>query len=141
MNSELLDLPPPHDLASERGVIGSALIKPEVLVELGPMLKPDDFHDRRLGRVFRHITAIWDNGKGAVDATLLQSSMASNGGWTDEDAALIAEAAHDTLMQSIMRRSLGRSRNYAPSFMRRPACFRAHTTACRRLFCDNGSKE
>jgi hypothetical protein len=91
MNSEILDRPPPHDLAAERAVIGSALIDPKVLAEVGPALRPEDFHNDRHVRLFRHIVGLWNNGEGAVDITLLQSAMRNNGGWTDEDAAGVAE--------------------------------------------------
>ena len=47
MDSEILDTPPPHDLDAERQVIGSILLDPPRLDEVGNILRPDDFHADR----------------------------------------------------------------------------------------------
>ena len=91
MNSEILDQPQPHDIDAERAVVGSILLQPEVLNEITPVLQPVDFHNERNARIYRHLIGLWNDGRGAVDVTLLKSSMRDNGGFTDEDAAGVAE--------------------------------------------------
>jgi hypothetical protein len=96
MNSEILDRPPPHSLDAERAVLGSILIDPATLPIVATELHAGDFHNERHARLYGHLLGLWDNGQGAIDATLLQSSMMSNGGWSNEDAAAVAEIIHAT---------------------------------------------
>jgi hypothetical protein len=76
--SEILDRAPPHDLEAERGVIGSVLIDPKRLDEVVG-LRPEDFHDRRNGKLFGHFLAMRNGGAGAVDVTLLHGKLKEAG--------------------------------------------------------------
>jgi hypothetical protein len=96
MKSELLDAPPPHDLDAERAVVGSVLIDPSTLADVVPMLRPADFHNEQHARIFKHVVELWDNGRGAVDMTLLQASMQDNRGWSNEDAAAVYDIVSTT---------------------------------------------
>jgi len=82
---------PPHSLDAERGVIGSILVDASVLEKVTPLLRASDFYNADHARLYRHALKLWNGGRGAVDLTLLKSAMENNGGWSNQDAALIVE--------------------------------------------------
>jgi replicative DNA helicase len=67
---ELLDRQPPRSLEAERAVIGSLLLLPEVADEVALLVRPEDFYDDALRRIFRHMLALVDQGR-QIDPTLL----------------------------------------------------------------------
>lgn len=69
---ELLDRQPPSSLESERAVLGSLLLLPEVCDEVALVVRPDDFYDEAHGRIYRHMMAMHDNGRPVELQLLLQ---------------------------------------------------------------------
>ncbi|MBN1394761.1 MAG: AAA family ATPase [Pirellulales bacterium] len=100
MNSELLDRPPPHDLAAERQLIGSILLEPDRLDDVQSLLRPNDFHVEAHRLIYGHFLALRNGGGGAIDATLLFDRLQSTGdleavgGANGEAAAVLAECVH-----------------------------------------------
>jgi replicative DNA helicase len=66
----LLDRQPPRSLEAERAVIGSLLLLPEVADEVALLVRPEDFYDDALRRIFRQMLALVDQGR-QIDPTLL----------------------------------------------------------------------
>ena len=71
VNSEILDRLPSHDLDAEKAVVGSMLMKPEIIDEIS--LQAEDFYSDANATLYRHLRTLWENG--AVDATLLASHL------------------------------------------------------------------
>ena len=69
MQTDPLDRTPPHDQAAEKAVVGSLLIDPRRLDEVGT-LKPADFHNAACGRLYSHLQAAADANE-AIDISLL----------------------------------------------------------------------
>lgn len=82
--SEILDQMPPADPEAERWVVGSAILKPSVLDDLG-FLRPEDFHDETLRAVFGWMHDCHRKGK-PIDKGLLGKHFNS-----EDWAARIAE--------------------------------------------------
>ncbi len=74
MQSELLDRMPPNDPDAERGVLGSVLLKPDVLDDVGGLLSSEDFYDPRHHTIWGHMRAMYEADR-AVDVTLLASRL------------------------------------------------------------------
>jgi len=70
VSSEILDRQPPCSLDSERGVLGSILLLPEVCDDVALVIRADDFHDEAHQKLFAHMLAIHNEGR-HVDITLL----------------------------------------------------------------------
>lgn len=68
--SEILDRLPPQDADAERAVIGSAILLPETLDEVGRFLGPDDFYSDAHRRLFAHMSAMREKGM-VIDAVTL----------------------------------------------------------------------
>jgi len=62
MNSEILDMPPPHSLEAERAVIGCVLLKPALFD--GMNLEAVDFHAEEHRRIWRVFTELAQQGVG-----------------------------------------------------------------------------
>jgi hypothetical protein len=76
--ADTLDRPPPHNLDAEKGVLGSVLLLPDVLDEVRPILRADDFYDEANQRLLWHMLALHDAGR-PVDVTLLIERLKSAG--------------------------------------------------------------
>jgi replicative DNA helicase len=87
--SEILDQRPPADPDAERWVVGSAIIKPSILDDLG-FLRPADFYDETLSAVFAWLYDRHRRGE-PIDVGLLGKRFDS-----DDWAARIAEIIHAT---------------------------------------------
>jgi replicative DNA helicase len=65
----------PHDLESERAVLGAILIRPDVFFDVADVLQADDFYRDAHRRIFRHMRALVDT-KTAIDALTLRDALA-----------------------------------------------------------------
>jgi replicative DNA helicase len=90
MPMDFLDRPPPYDLEAETCVLGSVLIRPEMIDAVRRIIGPPDFHSDANQRVFGHLLALHDEGKHG-DVTLLRSRLKQAGDFDDVggDAYLI----------------------------------------------------
>lgn len=91
--SELLDRIPPHDLAAEKCVIGSILLKPDVLDDIGSRLRPEHFYADANMRIYRRLLAMHDAGTPPDIVTLASALKASNDWGAIGGAAYLAEVA------------------------------------------------
>ena len=78
MNSAILDRLPPQDLDAERAVLAGILLRPDVLDELGNILRPDDFYADAHRRIYTHLQVLYDQ-KRAVDMLLLLDRLKEAG--------------------------------------------------------------
>jgi replicative DNA helicase len=85
--SEILDEMPPADIEAERWVVGSAILRPSVLDDLG-FLTPADFYDEPLSAVFAWLDGRHRRGE-PIDTGLLAKRFSG-----DDWAARIAEIIH-----------------------------------------------
>ena len=76
--SEIFDRTPPHDLTAERQLIGSVLINPDKLDEVGTMILPADFYADAHRTIFAAVAALHEENR-AVDTTLLLDRLRSTG--------------------------------------------------------------
>jgi len=82
--SELFDQLPPSNIEAERWVVGSIILKPDVLDDIG-FLQPGDFYDNTLAKVFGWLHQRHHRNE-PIDAGLLGQHFQS-----DDWAARIAE--------------------------------------------------
>jgi replicative DNA helicase len=89
--AELLDRLPPQNLDAERCVLGSILLLPTVLDELGAVVRPQDFYADANHKLFAHLQEMHDTGR-RIDAALLKARLQDRGDWEAiGGAAYIAE--------------------------------------------------
>lgn len=70
---------PPQDLAAEQGVLGGILVHGEdVLAGIAAALRPDDFYDRRHGKIFEAMLALYNQGR-PVDEITVTSRLNDTG--------------------------------------------------------------
>ncbi len=69
-NSEILDRVPPSDPAAESSLLGSILLDPRKIDDVGPVLDPVDFYSPVNQRLYEHVVAIHD-AEGKCDSTML----------------------------------------------------------------------
>ncbi len=67
--AEIQDTAPPHDLDAERALLGSLILKPEIMPKLVG-LRPGDFHDPAHRKIFEHCLGIHAEGA-PIDLALL----------------------------------------------------------------------
>jgi replicative DNA helicase len=99
--TDRIDRKLPADTSTERALIGSILILPEMLDEVEPLLRPGDFLDPHHQMIYDAILGLWHRAR-AVDAQLLASELAGNkwlgdaGGfnWIMEMATAVPTAIH-----------------------------------------------
>ena len=110
LGSEILDRQPPCNLEAERGVLGSILLKPDVCDDVALIVRHADFYDDANRRIFQHLLAMHEAGRG-IDTTLLVERLRSSGEFDlVGGAAYLAEvfqsvptAAHATYYSEIVR--------------------------------------
>jgi replicative DNA helicase len=78
LNGGPADRLPPQNIEAEQGVLGSILIDNEVLHEVVPILKVEDFYRDTHQTLFRTIRELYDLGK-AIDAITLADELTRQG--------------------------------------------------------------
>jgi replicative DNA helicase len=78
VSAERIERVPPHDLDAEVSVLGSVLLDNEVVGEIAPLLRPDDFYRDAHRRLYETMLALFDSGK-ACDAVLLREELRKRG--------------------------------------------------------------
>src|SRR5262245_39344115 len=51
---------PPHSSVAERSTIGALLLDPDRIIDIAPILRPDDFYDPTYRTVYGAITRLYD---------------------------------------------------------------------------------
>jgi replicative DNA helicase len=93
VSSEILDRLPPQSPDSEKAVLGSILLDPQVCDDVVLVLRPDDFYVSANEKLFRHFVAMHDEGK-RIDITLLSERLKQEGDFEAVGgAAYLAEVA------------------------------------------------
>jgi len=65
---------PPQDIEAERAVLGSVLLDPEVLGEILPLLRPEDFYRTGHQVIWDTISDLFDRGS-AIDVVILRDEL------------------------------------------------------------------
>ena len=93
VSSEILDRLPPQNLEAEKGVLGSLLLDPDMCDEVALIVRPEDFYADANAKLFRHLTAMHEEGK-RVDMLLLIDRLKREGEFEAVGgAAYLAEVA------------------------------------------------
>lgn len=61
--SDILQRQPPYDLDAERGVLGSILLKPDIMDEVLLVVRKDDFFDEANSKLYQVMLEMHDNAK------------------------------------------------------------------------------
>jgi replicative DNA helicase len=69
---------PPQDIEAERAVLGSILLDPEVLGEILPFLRPEDFYRTGHQVIYDTISTLFDTGS-AIDVVILRDELVRTG--------------------------------------------------------------
>lgn len=75
---EMLERVPPFSIEAEMGVVGSVLLKPDVLDDVALIVGAGDFYDDANSRLFRHLSEMHAAGD-KVDVTLLTDRLKTRG--------------------------------------------------------------
>lgn len=108
--SDILQRQPPYDLDAERGVLGSILLKPDIMDEVLLVVRKDDFFDEANSKLYQVMLEMHDNAK-KIDAMLLVAELKSQslyeliGGtkYLAELGAAVPNAAHAVYYGEIVR--------------------------------------
>ena len=112
MTSEILDRLPPCNLQAEQQALGSILLDPRILDDLGAMLTPDDWYSEAHGVIYGHLSGMARSGRG-IDPTLLIDRLRQSGdldriggmSYVAEIIQSVAVAAHWRAYASIVQRT------------------------------------
>jgi replicative DNA helicase len=108
--SEIFDRELPVDLRAEKGVLGSILLKPDVIDDVIPILRADDFFDNANRRLYENVTSMHDEGQ-KIDSTLLVNRLKRTGdfdviggaAYLGEIGQSVPNAAHAVYYANIVR--------------------------------------
>jgi len=90
---EILDRLPPQDLDAERSVLGSILLKQDVLDEVAGIVTAGDFYAEAHGRLFSHVVTMHEAGQ-PIDVVTLKDRLTREGDFEAiGGAAYLAEVA------------------------------------------------
>jgi len=78
VTSEILDRQPPQSLETEKGVLGSLLIDPQLIDDVALILRPDDFYADANRKLYAHMLGMHDDGA-RIDTTLLLERLRKAG--------------------------------------------------------------
>jgi replicative DNA helicase len=80
----ILDQVPPHDPRAERGLCACAIIKPDIIGDIGRIVRADNFHLEACRAVWAVVAEAFEQGK-RIDAVLLRSRLKANGSEVDDE--------------------------------------------------------
>ncbi len=97
-NSSLLDRLPPQNLEAEQRVLAAVLLDNEVLHDVVPKLKIEDFYRETHQTIYRAVRDLYDQGK-AIDTITLVDELERRGefkgiGGDETLAEIMASVAH-----------------------------------------------
>ena len=109
--AEMLDRLPPQDLDSEKGVLGSILLRGSMLDAVASILKPDDFYADANQKLYAAMLAMHDANQG-IDVTLLANHLRVSGefeavggnAYIAEVVQLVPVAAHAVYYAKLVKR-------------------------------------
>lgn len=78
MNGEIHDSLPPSDRDAEMHVLGSVMLEPDILDDIGGRLRAEHFYDHRHAMLYRHLTAMFERGR-SIDIALLRARLQQSG--------------------------------------------------------------
>lgn len=78
LNPEILDRLPPSDTEAEKHILGSILLKPSVLDDIGGKLAPDDFYSDQYRTLYGHLRTMHDEDR-RIDVSLLRARLQQAG--------------------------------------------------------------
>lgn len=81
---------PPSDINAERGLLGSILVNSKILEDIGDILSPVHFYDKRHETIFTLMTDLWAHGK-PIDIVHVLDAMKTKTGFTDEEKGEITK--------------------------------------------------
>lgn len=94
VTSEILDRLPPHNLDTEKGILGSILLDPHVCDDVALIVRPEDFYAEAHTKLYRNMRAMHDEGK-RLDTTLLVERLKQAGDFEAiGGAAYLADIVH-----------------------------------------------
>ena len=107
---EIFDRQLPVDLRAEQGVLGSILLKPDVIDDVIPILRAEDFFDNANRRLYENVSAMHDGGH-KIDSTLLVDRLKKSGdfeaiggaAYLGEIGQSVPNAAHAIYYANIVR--------------------------------------
>lgn len=100
------DLIPPCNPEAEVQVIGSLLLAPGKLDEIGSILRAGDFHGHFNEMIYRHLLGMSES-EGRVDVPLLMDRMRQAGEWNNEMAAHVAEVVRSVAVAAHVKYHAG----------------------------------
>ena len=108
--SEILDRLPPHNLDVEQEVLGCIILSSDMLDDVAPIIKAEDFYADAHVKLYRHLLAMRDGGQ-RIDTTLLVERLKQAGeleavggrAYIAEVAHSVAHAAHAVQYAEIVR--------------------------------------
>jgi len=111
---EILDRQPPFDLDAEMAVLGSVMLKPNLIDELAGVVSSDDFYDDADRRLFACMQQMHGDGE-KIDITLLVDRLKTTGDFEAIGGAAylhriggsVANAAHARYYAKIVRKHCG----------------------------------
>jgi replicative DNA helicase len=107
----MLDRQPPYNSQAEMAVLGSILLRPDVLDDVVMTLRPEDFYDETHRKLYRQMAGMHDAGR-KIDVTLLVDELRRQGDFDAMGGAAflarvgnsVATAAHAQYYAEIVRR-------------------------------------
>jgi replicative DNA helicase len=75
---DIIDRTPPYDLQAEVAVLGSAVLLPECIDDVGLILRPEDFYDESNACLWGHLAAMHDESR-RFDVVLLVNRLKAAG--------------------------------------------------------------
>lgn len=94
--------PLPHDLATERAIIGRMLVKPDAIAEIAPVVGQSDFYLPANGEIYGVLVVAWMTGEAHDSVSLVAHAPAL---MSPQDAAQIlaeAPAGHQRLVERLV---------------------------------------
>src|SRR5690349_14933825 len=78
VSPEILDRVPPCDITAEQSVLGSLMLHPPLLDDVGPVVKASDFYDQSHAAVYGTMVGLYERG-GKIDLELLVIALKKSG--------------------------------------------------------------
>lgn len=93
---DLADRTPPYDLRAERGLLGSMMLLTDVIDEVLPLVRAEDFYDEAHQRLYHHITAQHDASRRFDEIVLLERIKRAGDFEKVGGAAYLSKVIHET---------------------------------------------
>ena len=88
LNLESMGVNLPYSMQAEQSVLGAALLQPDIIPELGALLRPEMFYARQNGQIFAEMVRLFTAGQ-TVDFVTLLDAVTGEGVFESADAAKV----------------------------------------------------